>query len=221
MSETLVVEELVSHFPFPNSQGELHLLSILPTNQSPTLRSHAHISSSIRNLIPPQASSLSRLFSCYESQTTQPCVQKNDFLQISLISHVMLLLCQVDRKFITVILEALISLPGSHGKVMWPHAGPTFWGSSVYFPYWPLQRWLLSLSCGPFRSGCCLPIFVLHLQNDGLFFAAGISPNPSQAATSLGYHSIPLRPCHLLGALPPRSMWDPCFSSTARDILFF
>lgn len=138
-SETLVVEELVSHFPFPNSQGELHLLSILPTNQSRTLRSYAHVSSSIRNLIPPQASSLSRLFSCYESQTTQPHVQKNDFLQISLISHVMLLLCQVDRKFITVILGPFISLPGSHGKVMWPHAGPTFWGSSVYCPYSPCR----------------------------------------------------------------------------------
>lgn len=75
------------------------------------------------------------------------------------------------------------------------------------------------LSPSPFRSGCCLLIFVPHLRNDGLAFAAGISPSLSQAATSLGHHSIPLRPFHLLRALPPTGMWDhPCFSSITRDI---
>lgn len=61
----------------------------------------------------------------------------------------------------------------------------------------------------PFRSGCCLLMFVPHLRNDGLTFAAGISPSLSQAATSLGHHSIPLRPFHLLRALPPKGRWDP------------
>lgn len=81
------------------------------------------------------------------------------------------------------------------------HAVPSSGEPWVICPWWSLQRWLLSVSHGPFRAGYYLLIFVPRIQNDGLLFAAGISSNPSQAATCLGHHSTPLGPCRLLGAL--------------------
>lgn len=100
---------------------------------------------SLQNLIPPQASSLSLLFSWYESQPTKPVVEKNDFLQINLISHVML---QVGRKSIAVILGALFSLPGSRGKVTRPCAGPHFGGPQSF------------VRSGLYRDGYCLSYMV-------------------------------------------------------------
>lgn len=99
------------------------------------------------------------------------------------------------------LLQSFLELPRSHDKVMWPLAVPHF-GVPQSSACSDLYSDGCCCSHVPFRSGCCLLIFVLHLQND-LFFAAGISPYPSQAASSLGHHSAPLGPCHLLGALPP------------------
>lgn len=92
-------------------------------------------------------------------------------------------------------------------KVMWPHAVPSFVEPSVICPWWSLQRWLLSVSHGPFRAGYYLLIFVPHVQRDDLLFAAGISSSPSQAATFLGHHSTPLGPVASLGPLLLPHCW--------------
>lgn len=66
-------------------------------------------------------------------------VERHDFLQMNLISHVML---QVGWSP----LQSFLELPRGHDKVMRPPAGPAFWGPSVVGPWWPLQWWLLSLT---------------------------------------------------------------------------
>lgn len=99
-------------------------------------------------------------------------------------------------------------------KVIWPHAVPSFGGPSVVCPWWSLQRWLLSVSHGPFRAGYYLLIFVRHIQNDG------VSSNPSQAATFLGHHSTPLGPCRLLGTpAPPPQLGNISSSSLYSESL--
>lgn len=59
----------------------------------------------------------------------------------------------------------------------------------------------------PFRSGCCLLIFVPHLRNDGLAFAAGISPQPQP-----GSH-LPWSPLHPSEVFP-----SPQGTATKRHV---
>lgn len=102
----------------------------------------------------------------------------------------MLLLCQVGRKLIMVILGAFLSLPGSQAKVLWSHAGPTFWKPSVNCPHWPLWRWLLSL---PLVHSDLDAVYWFLCLTYGLMvwlFAAGISPQPQP-----GSH-LPWSPLH-------------------------
>lgn len=137
-------------------------------------------------------------------------IEKNDFLQINLLPHVML---PIDRKSISVILEAFFSLQGYVAS-----CSVFFWEALRRLSMAVLQRWLLCVSHGPFRAGYYLLIFVPHVQDDGLFFAAGISSNPSQAATFLRHHSTPLGPwCFLrvlLGNPAPPSLLGNISSSS-------
>lgn len=164
----------MSYFHFPNLKGAS------PTKHSTSdpYQSISHIMLTFHSSIPKLKSTQAALYhSCLVDRNPSPQSQVCWIIfYTSAVFLVMLLLCQVEQE-----------IDHSHS---WSFPFPSCESSQSYVASCRTHilealsqlSTLASVECvsppSPFRSGCCLLIFVPHLRNDGLAFAAGISPQP-------------------------------------------